>query len=51
MEPVTHETVIRVFNENNAKLRDLLFRIVPALPRERDCVCATALTGARIEPD
>ena len=50
IEPVTHETVIRVFNENNAKLRDLLFRIVPALPRERDCVCATALTGARLEP-
>jgi 5'-methylthioadenosine phosphorylase len=51
MEPVTHETVIRVFNENNAKLRDLLFRIVPALPQERDCVCATALQGARLEPD
>jgi 5'-methylthioadenosine phosphorylase len=50
MEPVTHDTVIRVFNENNAKLREFLFRIVPALPRERDCVCATALTGARLEP-
>jgi 5'-methylthioadenosine phosphorylase len=47
--PVTHEEVIRVFTENNAKLRDLLFRIIPALPAERDCPCATALEGARFE--
>jgi 5'-methylthioadenosine phosphorylase len=49
VEPVTHEEVIRVFEENNAKLRDLLFGIVPALPAERDCPCATALEGARFE--
>jgi 5'-methylthioadenosine phosphorylase len=49
VEPVTHEEVIRVFEENNAKLRDLLFAIVPALPAERDCPCATALEGARFE--
>jgi 5'-methylthioadenosine phosphorylase len=49
VEPVTHEEVIRVFAENNAKLRDLLFGIVPALPTERDCPCATALEGARFE--
>jgi 5'-methylthioadenosine phosphorylase len=48
--PVTHEEVIRVFNENNAKLRDLLFASIPALPAERDCVCATALSNARFEP-
>ncbi|MGQ0668167.1 MAG: S-methyl-5'-thioadenosine phosphorylase [Actinomycetota bacterium] len=47
--PVTHEEVIRVFTENNAKLRDLLFGVIPALPEKRDCVCATALTGARFE--
>jgi 5'-methylthioadenosine phosphorylase len=41
--------VVRVFNENNAKLRDLLFRVVPGLPAERDCPCATALEGARLE--
>jgi 5'-methylthioadenosine phosphorylase len=49
VEPVTHEEVIRVFEENNAKLRDLLFGIVPALPAHRDCPCATALEGARFE--
>jgi 5'-methylthioadenosine phosphorylase len=47
--PVTHEEVIRVFNENNDKLRELLFRIVPDIPTERDCICATALEGARFE--
>ncbi len=47
--PVTHEEVIRAFNDNNARLRDLLFAIIPALPKERDCICAAALTGARFE--
>lgn len=47
--PVTHDEVIRVFTENNAKLRDLLFGVIPALPEKRNCVCATALTGARFE--
>ena len=45
--PVTHEEVVRVFTDNNAKLRDLLFSVIPALPTERTCECATALTGAR----
>jgi 5'-methylthioadenosine phosphorylase len=47
--PVTHEEVIRVFNENNARLRELLFAAIAALPEERDCPCATALKGARFE--
>jgi 5'-methylthioadenosine phosphorylase len=49
VEPVTHEEVVRVFTENNEKLRDLLLAVIPALPAERDCPCATALTGARFE--
>jgi 5'-methylthioadenosine phosphorylase len=48
--PVTHEEVVRVFAENNERLRDLLFAVIPALPAERDCPCATALQGARLEP-
>jgi 5'-methylthioadenosine phosphorylase len=44
--PVTNEEVVRVFTENNARLRDLLFAVIPALPDERDCACATALEGA-----
>jgi 5'-methylthioadenosine phosphorylase len=46
---VTHEEVIRVFQANNERLRDLLFRIAEALPEERDCPCATALASARFE--
>ena len=49
VEPVSHERVIQVFNENLARLRDLLFRVIPALPAERTCPCATALEGARFE--
>lgn len=48
--PVTHEEVVRVFAENNDKLRELLLATIPALPAERDCPCATALEGARFEP-
>ena len=45
-DPVTNDDVVRVFAENNEKVRDLLYAMIPALPHERDCVCATALAGA-----
>ncbi len=44
--PVTNDEVIKVFGENNAKLRELLFAMIPAIPAERPCPCATALEGA-----
>lgn len=44
--PVTVDEVIKVFAENNARLRDLLLAVIPALPGKRGCPCATALTGA-----
>jgi 5'-methylthioadenosine phosphorylase len=47
--PVSHEEVIRVFQENNERLRTLLFKVVTAIPEERDCPCATALANARFE--
>jgi 5'-methylthioadenosine phosphorylase len=47
--PVTHEEVVRVFGQNNARLRELLFGAIPAFPAERDCECATALANARVE--
>jgi 5'-methylthioadenosine phosphorylase len=46
IDPVTNDEVVRVFNENNAKVRELLYAMIPALPRERSCPCATALKGA-----
>jgi 5'-methylthioadenosine phosphorylase len=47
--PVTNDEVLRVFAENNSRLRDLLFALVPALPDVRDCPCATALEGASFD--
>lgn len=46
VEPVTNDEVVRVFEQNNEKVRALIHAMVPALPAERTCVCATALEGA-----
>ena len=46
--PVTHHDVLTVFNENNEKLRELLFAAVPKIGPQPNDVCATALEGARI---
>lgn len=45
--PVTHEEVVKVFMENNDRLRDLLMALVPKLPDVRSCGCYNALEGAR----
>ncbi|MCD6216974.1 S-methyl-5'-thioadenosine phosphorylase [bacterium] len=39
IKPVTHEEVIRVFTENNEKLKKLLFGIVPRMPKVEDLTC------------
>jgi 5'-methylthioadenosine phosphorylase len=49
IEAVTHEEVIRVFEENIGRLRDLLVRIIARIPEARNCICATALAHARFE--
>ncbi len=33
-EPVTNDEVVRVFNENNSKVKDLIYAMIPALPDE-----------------
>lgn len=45
-EAVSHEAVLKVFTENNDKLRGLLFGLVTRIPEGRTCPCATALQGA-----
>lgn len=47
VEPVSHEAVIKVFNENNDKLRKLLFEIIKNLPKERACQCGEILKHSR----
>jgi 5'-methylthioadenosine phosphorylase len=47
-EPVSHEQVVKVFNENNERLRQLLFAVIPKIPGQpAEHLCATALRGAR----
>jgi 5'-methylthioadenosine phosphorylase len=46
--PVTAAEVVRIFRENLARLRELILQVVPAIPQERTCVCASALQQARV---
>jgi len=47
VEPVSHEMVMKVFQENNDKLKKLLFEVIKSLPAERKCGCGQALKNAR----
>jgi 5'-methylthioadenosine phosphorylase len=47
-QSVTQEEVFRVFGENTAKLRDLLFDVIAELPGGRDCPCPHALDGIKV---
>ena len=49
--PVSSADVARVFHQNNERLRELLFAVVPRIPAEPgEHACTTALAGARIAP-
>lgn len=45
---VTAEDVVERFKENTGRLRDLILRMIEAIPTKRDCICATALAHARV---
>ena len=47
VKPVSHEEVIRIFNENIENLRSLVTEMVKAIPEKRSCSCGSALKGAR----
>jgi 5'-methylthioadenosine phosphorylase len=49
VDPVSHEAVLRVFRENNERLRRLIGAMVARVPRVRACSCASALATARLE--
>lgn len=49
VKPVTHAEVIKVFQENNDRVRELIFEMVPKIPKERGCGCGQTLDTARIE--
>jgi 5'-methylthioadenosine phosphorylase len=47
IEPVSHHEVIEVFNKNNARVKDGIYRIIEHLDVNADCKCQHALEGAR----
>src|SRR6266511_1323933 len=47
-DPVSAERVMEVFRENNEKLRQLLFAVIPRIGPQPEDICATALRGARV---
>jgi 5'-methylthioadenosine phosphorylase len=47
IEPVTAEEVMRVFRDNNRRVRELIFKLIPRIPTERtQCSCDSALKSA-----
>jgi purine nucleoside phosphorylase len=47
-EPVSGDEVMHVFHDNLARLRELLFAVIPRIPPQpEEHLCATALRGAR----
>ena len=45
---VTATEVVRIFRANLDRLRELILRVIPTIPGERTCICATALAQARV---
>ena len=48
VQPVSVAEVERFFASNNERVRDLILRLIPRLPADRACPCATAMKGAVI---
>ncbi|MGC8971893.1 MAG: S-methyl-5'-thioadenosine phosphorylase [bacterium] len=47
IKPVTHEEVMRIFQENIDKLKFLIIEMIKSIPEERTCPCPSILKGAR----
>lgn len=49
VEPVNHSEVLKVFNANNEKLRNLLFSLIEQIPDQRlKCGCPEVLAHSRV---
>ncbi|MCL5432486.1 MAG: S-methyl-5'-thioadenosine phosphorylase [Patescibacteria group bacterium] len=49
VKPVEIKDVLKIFNENIEKSRNLIFEIIKNLPSTRNCLCKTALLNAQIK--
>ncbi len=47
VKPVSHEEVIHVFNENNDKVKKLIFKMIEEMNPDESCACHEALRNAR----
>ncbi len=48
IEPVTADEVVRVFNENNEKVKKVIFKMIEKISESRNCQCGEALKTAFI---
>ncbi len=48
VKPVSNDEVMRVFNANLKKLRELLLKAIELTPSKRSCDCGSAMRNARI---
>jgi len=46
--PVSFDEVLRVFKENNEKIKKVIFEIIKNLPNERGCPCGESLKNATL---
>jgi 5'-methylthioadenosine phosphorylase len=47
-EAVTAEEVIKTMKKSTENVKNILEHLIPALPKERKCICSKALEGAEI---
>jgi len=48
IKPVTTGDVVKIFKDNNEKIRKLLFKAIPEVSSKRKCICSSALKGSVI---
>ncbi|HEY4699451.1 MAG TPA: S-methyl-5'-thioadenosine phosphorylase [Nitrososphaerales archaeon] len=48
IKPVNLDEVSRIFHENNERVKDLIFKMIPKMVGETTCECSHALDSARI---
>jgi 5'-methylthioadenosine phosphorylase len=48
IKAVSSQDIVKIFHENNDRLRLLLFKAIPKVLKSRNCICSSALKGAVI---
>lgn len=46
IKPVTADQVVKIFEANVGKTRDLIMNLIPEAPGERTCACGSSMDGA-----